>query len=382
MLSLFSDMGHELVTSILPLYLATFGGGAIALGLIEGFSDAASSLLKFAMSFYSDRTGKRKPVMFFGYLLTALLGFFAFATAWWQLLLIRVCAWMGRGARGPVRDAMLSESVPVEAHGRAFGFEGAMDTLGAVIGPAIALSLIGILSLRHIFLIAFIPGGITVLIVLFVLREAPREAQPSMKIFASLRDLPTTFWSYARAVTVFGLGNFAHTLLVLFVVTRLTPVYGVARAQQIALELYILHNVVYASASFPAGWLGDRSNKKLFLVAGYAMFGIMCLGFAVAGTRLGWLIALFVLAGLYVAIVDAMERAIAADLLPSTWRAVGFGALATLNSVGDLVSSAVVGFLWTRLSLTAGFVYGAVLTLVGAVALLTNSFQRTRGAVA
>src|SRR5438105_15794712 len=111
MLSLFSDMGHELVTAVLPLFLATFGGGAAALGAIEGLSDAGSGLLKLWMSFHSDRIGKRKPIMALGYLATAMLGFFGFLTAFWQMLTLRLFACMGRGARGPVRDALLSESV-------------------------------------------------------------------------------------------------------------------------------------------------------------------------------------------------------------------------------------------------------------------------------
>src|ERR1700729_153981 len=93
MLSLFSDMGHELTTAILPLFLATFGGGAMALGTIEGFSDAASSLVKLWMSYYSDRIGKRKPILIVGYLLTAMMGALAFVTTWWQILVIRVIAW-------------------------------------------------------------------------------------------------------------------------------------------------------------------------------------------------------------------------------------------------------------------------------------------------
>src|SRR5580704_18021118 len=161
MLSLFSDAGHELTTAILPLFLATFSGGAAALGIVEGFADIGSSILKLWMSFYSDRIGKRKPILPIGYFITAMMGLLGFVTAWWQIVVIRTAAWMGRGARGPVRDALLSESVPAQAHRRAFGFETMMDTLGAVIGPAIALSLVGVIALRNIFLIAFIPGAVT-----------------------------------------------------------------------------------------------------------------------------------------------------------------------------------------------------------------------------
>jgi MFS family permease len=148
LLSLFSDAGHELTTAILPLFLATFAGSAAALGVIEGFSDASSSVLNLWMSFYSDRVGKRKPILAVGYFVTAMMGTLGFVTAIWQIVLIRMVAWMGRGARGPVRDALLSESVPAQAHGRAFGFESMMDTLGAIIGPAIALSLVGVIALH------------------------------------------------------------------------------------------------------------------------------------------------------------------------------------------------------------------------------------------
>lgn len=369
LLSLFSDMGHELATSVLPLFLATFGGGALALGVIEGLSDAASSLLKLWMSFYSDRIGRRRPIMLVGYFATAMIGTFAFVQNWWQLVAIRVFAWMGRGARGPVRDALLSESVPPGFTGRAFGFEGAMDTLGAIIGPAIALSLVGVIALRHIFLISFLPGALTVLIVLFLVREVPRVTQPHLTFLTSVKSLPSAFWGYACAVGLFGLGNFAHTLLVLRAVTILTPIHGAVRAGQIGIGLYILHNVVYAVASYPAGALGDRVNKKLLLSAGYALFGLMCCGFVFVGASIPSLVILFILAGLYIAIVDAMERSLAADLLPVETRATGYGALATVNSFGDLVSSVIVGALWSRASFAAGFWYGAILTLAGSAAL-------------
>lgn len=369
MLSLFSDTGHELTTAVLPLFLATFGGGAAALGIIEGFSDAGSSVLKLWMSFYSDRVGKRKPILAIGYFVTAMMGLMGLVTAWWQIVVIRMAAWMGRGARGPVRDALLSESVPAEAHGRAFGFETAMDTLGAVIGPAIALSLVGVIALKNIFLIAFIPGAITVIIVLFILKDIPRKPQPGIKIIASLRELPRSFWRYTGAVGIFGFGNFAHTLLVLHAVTVLTPKYGEVTAGKYGIGLYIFHNILYAAASYPVGVLGDKTNKKTILAIGYALFGLMCLGFLLASDNLPALIILFAIAGIYIAIVDSMERALAADLLPLERRGTGYGALATVNSFGDLTSSIIVGMLWSHFSIASGFWYAAILTLAGALAL-------------
>jgi MFS family permease len=370
MLSLFSDMGHELTTAVLPLFLASFGTGALALGTIEGVSDAASSLMKLWMSYYSDQIGKRKPILAIGYLLTAMMGAFGFVTAWWQMLAIRAVAWMGRGARGPVRDALLAESVAAEAHGRAFGFEGAMDTLGAIIGPLIALSLVGVLPLKDIFFIAFIPGAITVYIALFIIQDRPRPRAGDHSLFHSIRQLPHGFRRYVGAVSIFGLGNFAHTLLVLRAVAVLTPAHGAVVAQRMGISLYILHNVVYAAISYPAGALGDRYSKRSLLGIGYALFGLMCIGFLLAGRSLTTLVALFVLAGIYIGIVDAMERALAADLLPTRQRGVGFGVLATANSVGDLLSSILVGYLWSHVSAASGFIYAAALTIAGAVALI------------
>lgn len=286
MLSLFSDMGHELTTAVLPLFLATFGAGALALGTIEGISDAASSLMKLWMSYYSDRIGSRKPILVAGYLLTAMMGAFGFVTAWWQMLAIRAVAWMGRGARGPVRDALLSESVAAEAHGRAFGFEGAMDTLGAIIGPLIALSLVGVFELKHIFFVAFIPGAVTVYIAIFLIEELPRPRGPQQTLAHSVRSLPHGFHRYIGAVSIFGLGNFAHTLLVLRAVTVLAPSHGQVVAQRMGLSLYILHNVLYAAVSYPVGALGDRFSKRALLGTGYALFAVMCIGFLFAGQTL------------------------------------------------------------------------------------------------
>jgi len=366
---LFSDAGHELTTAILPLFLATFSAGAAALGIVEGFSDAGSSVLKLWMSFYSDRVGKRKPITCDRVFRHCNDGFARLRHGLVANRRHPHGRLDGRGARGPVRDALLSESVPAQAHGRAFGFETMMDTLGAVIGPAIALSLVGVIALRHIFLIAFIPGAVTVLIVLFVLRDIPRKPQPGMRIVSSLRALPRSFWRYVGAVGIFGFGNFAHTLLILRAVTVLTPSYGAVHAGKIAIGLYIFHNVVYAATSYPVGVLGDRTNKKALLAIGYALFTVMCVGFLAVGASLPGLVLLFALAGIYIAVVDSMERALAADLLPLERRGTGYGALATVNSLGDLTSSIVVGLLWAYVSIASGFWYAAVLTLTGAIAL-------------
>ncbi len=364
--SLFSDTSHEAATAILPLFLKMIGAGSGALGLIEGASDAASSLLKFLSGHYSDRIGRRKEIAIAGYSLTALgKAGFAFASSWLSVLGLRVLAWMGRGARGPVRDAMLADSVTPQTYGRAFGLHRAMDTVGAVVGPALALLLVPHLHLRTIFLLTFIPGMLAVFSIAAV-RE-PRRPPSTLGIRESFEHLPPTFKIFLYSVGIFGLGNFAHTLLILRAADILQPTYG-ARANTIAIALYTLHNVFYAAVSFPAGRLGDRFSRRSLLIAGYVLFCGVALGFGFA-TSLLQLVALFIGAGVYIGIVDAVEASYAAELLPVHVRGHGFGILGLVNGIGDFLSSAIVGWLWAAASAQVAFVYAAGFALAGAVML-------------
>lgn len=367
--SLFSDMGHEMTTAVLPMFLATIGGTAATLGLIEGIADASSSFVKLWMGYYSDRIGKRKPIAVIGYVITALKGLLAFATSWHHVLAIRTIAWMGRGARGPVQDALMAESVAPSYYGRAFGFNTAMDTIGAVMGPAIAFALIGILSYRQIFFISFIPGFLSVACFWLLAKERTGKPDGKLRFWDRVWELPLDFKLFVLSVGIFGLGNFAHTLLILRATELLTPQYGKAAATAMAVALYMLHNILYASVAYPAGVVSEKLGKRPLLVAGYLLFAVMCLGFILEPPRLSAMIVLFSLAGIYMALVDSMERAMAGDFLPTHLRGTGYGVLAMVNGVGDFVSSFAVGLLWTRISPTAGLLYAGALTLVGGVVL-------------
>ena len=367
LLSLFSDMGHEMVTSIMPFFVVALGGGSGAVGAIEGVSDLFASLAKIWLPHYSERTGRRKPFLVAGYLLTALKGVMAFATTWAQVLVVRVVAWVGRGARGPIRDAMLADSVPTAYLGRAFGLHRAADTLGAVIGPLIALGLLAIhWGYRGIFLVALIPGGLTILIVLFMVREPSPRPGHNIGFRQSLISLPRDFLRFVAAAGVFGLGNFGPMLLILYARQSLVASLGVQRADSWAIGLYILFNIAYAAFSYPVGLLSERTGKRPLLVLGYLLFALMCIGFLVSARHVIVLGPLFVLGGVYIAIVDTIEGALAAELLPDHVRATGFGLLGTISGIGDLVSSLIVGLLWAHVSLASGFIYAAILAVLGA----------------
>jgi MFS family permease len=317
-----------------------------------------------------------------GYVLTGLSkSLFAFAYGWPLILVGRVVGWFGRGIRAPLRNAILADSVPDHAHGKAFGFERAGDTLGAVLGPLVAF---GVLthwppttanpsgSYRTIFLLTLIPGLSAALAFGTLVRERRRAPSPT-KFTAALRNLPQPFRRFLLAVGVFGMGDFAHTLLILAATELLTPSYGTARAAQIAILLYVVHNVFYASASYPAGALSDRWGRKGLLVSGYVLGAITALGclaaFAWSVAAVPFLLAVFAAGGIYVAVEEALEAAMTADLVPPELRGTAFGALGTVNGIGDLFASAVVGVLWTAVSPVAGFAYAAALMLLGGAVL-------------
>jgi MFS family permease len=374
--SFFSDAGHEMATAILPLFLVSIGAPPAALGTIEGVADAMSSFVKLGAGWFSDRIGRRKPIAVAGYTLTGLTtGLFALATAWPHVLLARAAGWFGRGIRGPVRDAMLSESVTPETRGRAFGFHRAGDTLGAITGPAIALVLLSLLAgreaaavtYRHIFWITLIPGLCAALSFALFVKERARPANHAANLFKAVGGLPTRFKVFLIGVGVFGIGDFAHSLLTLRAAQMLTPGMGALRAGQTAIALYVVHNVLYAGMSYPIGALADRVGKRGLLATGYGMAALMGIGWIVAVPSVWVLGLLFALGGTFIAAEDALEGALAADLLPEGVRGTGYGVLATVNGLGDFLSSVVVGALWTAVSPAAGFAYATALFALGAV---------------
>jgi len=374
--SFYSDAGHEAATSILPLFLISIGAPAAALGTIEGVADAISSFVKLAAGWFSDRIGRRKPIAVFGYILTGLTtGLFAFANTWPQVLLVRAAGWFGRGVRGPVRDAMLAESVPAEARGRAFGFHRAGDTLGAITGPLLALGLITLLAgkeathvtYRQIFLITLIPGLLSAFSFASFVKERAQLARHDGSIFISMQNLPRQFKRFLIGVGIFGAGDFAHSLLTLRAVEMLTPSLGASKAGVVGIGLYLVHNIFYAGMSFPIGALADRLGKRGLLAMGYSLAALMGLGWIVSVPSVWILGLLFALGGTFIAAEDALEGALAADLLPVDVRGTGYGVLASVNGIGDFISSVSVGALWTVFNPAVGFAYATVLFVIGAI---------------
>lgn len=369
--SLFSDLGHELTTALLPAFVVgTLGAPALALGLIEGIADGASAFSKFWGGYVSDAAAAslrgRRILGAGGYVLTSLgTAAIGLAQVWPVVLIFRTVAWMARGFRSPIRDALLTDQVVPSAYGRAFGFERGMDSLGAIGGPLLASGLLVAVGIRPALLLAGIPGLVAAVFFFLVREERKPAVERRPRLWVTIGMLPTRFRRFLLTVGVFGIGNFAATFLVLRATTLLVPRYGAVAGSALAIGLYTVYNAAYAASAYLAGELADRVSKVVVLGLGYVLFGLTCLGFAVTGPNLPWLALLFVLAGVHIGMVDTSQGAYAAELLPAAVRGTGFGTLAAVNGLGDTVSSIVVGFLWTAIAPTAGFGFGAILALTG-----------------
>jgi MFS family permease len=357
----------------LPAFLASFGAAAAWLGLIEGISDGFSSMAKLASGFYTDKLQRRKPIAAIGYIVTALgTASFGLATNAGCVLASRAAAWLGRGVRTPVRKALLAAAVTKETYGRAFGFERMMDTIGAIAGPATALALLELLhhNYRTLFALTLIPGLSAAAFIVVLVKEKDRRPVPHISFGQRLRLLPFAYRKFATAVGLFGAGAFAHTLLILFAIQKLTPAFGAARAATIAVALYILHNIFSASFAFIGGWLGDRFPKNILLAAGYLTSCIMCLCLIFLPPTVPALALIFILGGTFVALEETLEDSLCAELVAEENHGVAFGTLATINGIGDFLSSIIVGVLWTARGIGAAFGYSAALSLLGAAMVL------------
>jgi len=382
--SFFSDMSHEMTTAVLPAFLVSLVGNALApqlLGIISGLSDAASSFVKTFAGWISDRIKKRKGLIVIGYATTGLFaGLTGLAASWWGVLWYRTLAWMGRGLREPPRDALIADSVSPKHYGRAFGFHRAMDTLGAIAGPLFVFFALAHVGIRSIFIYSFIPGILAVFVVVLLTKEKSKEDSGTRSIgfWKDIAALPKEFRLFLFIMFLFGIANFNRTLLLLRMQEVLTPTIGLILAGSFTILLYTLRNAVQAVANYLVGHLSDIFGRKVLLAFfGFFIFGIMSLGLAYPIPTFWFFVLIFILSGISAASYTALEKAYAADLLPSHLRGTGYGVLQTVDGIGDFVSSFMVGFLWSALSPSVGFIYATVLSFGSAMLLYTLRNKKT-----
>lgn len=383
--SALGDFCYETTTVILPGFLTVLGIPAAALGLIEGIADAVAAFTKMVSGYIADKLGHRKLLVLVGYGLTPIgQALIALAVGWPLLLLGRIVSWFGKGLRGPLRDAIVIQAVSPAARGRAFGFHRAADTIGAVIGPLLGVTLLGWAQELHwdgaagpfrlVLWLSVIPGTMAILAFLTLVKDPQHSPNPALRFFRSLHSLPLRFKRYLGAVGIFGIGDFSHSLLILAATTILTPTLDVIQAAQVAGLLYVWRNVVQVAVSYPVGILADRTGHFPVLIGGYVLGTLT----AVLTTLAFWwnvdsvplLAGIFFLAGLYVAVQEALESTVTAEMVQPDTLTMSYGTLGTVNGAAKFISSATVGVVWTAISPVLGFGLAAMLMAAGTLALL------------
>src|SRR5262245_35123800 len=369
--SLLSDVSSDMIFPLLPDFLTrTLKAGPAALGLIEGVAEATASLMKMVSGWWADRSSRRKPIVVAGYSLAAAVRpLIGLASSWGQVLAIRFTDRVGKGIRTSPRDALLAELVPPEKRGRAFGLQRAMDNAGAVFGPLIAAFLLRyvVSNERSVFLLAAIPGLAAVLLLIFAVREAPRERRVETASRAVIGPLPKRLW-------------IAIGIFVLFTLASSTDAFLILRARDAGISAWQLpllwagFNGVKAAAGVPGGALADRIGKIRTIVAGWLVYAISYVGFAfVSGAwQVGGLFAFY---ALYYALTEGAERALVADLVPADLRGRAFGAFHASVGLAALPASVLFGLWWKIYGPHVAFLIGAAIAIAATVALVVFRFR-------
>lgn len=370
--SLLADVGHEIPTALLPsLLTSTLGAPASALGVIEGVSDALAGVARFGGGALADEPDRRRTVAVGGYTTTAVLSAgIGAATGVWQVALLRAGAWTARGLRVPARNALLADVVPAKAYGRAYGFERAMDNLGAILGPVLAIVLISAVGTRWAIGLSVIPGLLAAVAIIYAIRHTEKPATVERKPLR-IRVRPVLVGplrSLFGGITAFEIGNCAATLLILRATELLEPGHGQSRATTMALWLYVGYNVAATLTSVAAGHHSDRRGATRVLTFGVAAFAVAYLGFTRDTTSWALLLPFFVLAGIGIGCVETAEHAAVATHAPDELRGSAFGLLAGVQSLGNLAASAIAGILWTALSPFWAFAYLTVWMVIALIA--------------
>jgi MFS family permease len=358
--SFFNDVGSELITPILPFYISALGGGGIALGLVSGLREGLASFFKFFGGWLSDRMGKRKIFVFFGYLMSIIFRFMISLANSWNFVVAFVSFERFGKLRDAPRDAIISESVK-KNQGEAFGFHQAMDTLGGVVGTILAIFLLWKLNLE-IKTIIIIAAGISIfsLIPLIFVKEPDVRAKP-IGFLSSIHKMNKKLKYFIFVSSIFTIANFG---LYVFLLLRAQELSGNVL---FPLVLYAIFSFVYAVFSEPSGKLSDKIGRKKVLLLGYVLFFALTLGFIYFQSLIYFSI-MFILYGLVYALTQPNQRALVSDL-SGDMKATSFGFFSSVIGIVNIFGGLIAGILWD-VSYTTMFVYLSAVSFLSIVFLI------------
>lgn len=369
--SLLMDVSSEIIHALLPVYLVTaMGASMVVVGLIEGIAEATASIVKVFSGALSDWMGKRKLLAVIGYGLAACTKpIFPLAGSVGWLVLARFVDRVGKGIRGAPRDALIADVVPPHLRGASFGLRQSLDTVGAFVGPALAIALMWLTAdnFRVVFWVAAIPAFLSVALLIFVVAEPARAASRDPKwplSVAQLKRLGPAYWQIAAIGTVFSLARFSEAFLIL-------------RAQAVGVTVMlvplvlVLMNVAYALSAYPAGALSDRIDRVTVLKIGFALLVAADLVLAFT-TGLAGIVAGVALWGLHMGLTQGLLSAMVADTAPQELRGTAYGVFHLLTGLALLAASVLAGALWERIGSQGTFLAGAAFTVIALVGLAVS----------
>ena len=393
--SFFMDVSSEMVYSLIPIFLSSvLGVSASIIGIIEGIAEATASLMKMAAGWISDRLGRRKPLMLFGYGISALSRpLLALSGGWGMVLGSRFVDRFGKGVRTAPRDARIADSCDRSKLGRSFGYHRAMDQFGAVLGPAIAFAVLAARPghYRTVFWISVIPAVLCVAVIWLFVRERKRAVGacspagadsaagvggapgrgaaesapgPGLTRWQRLRRLRGPLLSYLIVTAIFYLGNSSDAFLILRarslgITTVLIPI------------LYLVFNLVYSVLSVPAGLLADRVGRRKVALMGFALFAATYAWMAMAGSAAAaW--GVFALYGVYMGVSDGNGRALLGEFSTEERRGTAYGAYHMVVGLAALPASIIAGVLFDRVSPSAPFWVGAGAAVLAGMLMLAT----------
>ena len=377
--SLLNDMASEMIYPLLPIFLVgTLGAGTAFVGVVEGIAESTASLLKFGSGWWSDRVHRRKPLVMGGYTLASLARpLVGLATAPWQVLVIRFADRVGKGIRTAPRDALLADSVPATHRGRAFGVHRASDHLGAVIGPLLASGLLVLLSndLRTVFLLALVPGVISLVVLWARVREPAAHSPATMPAPIRFRAVfHGQFPRFVFAISIFALANATDAFLLLRATDLGVPIAAVP----------LLWGALHVSKtlfSVPGGALADRAGARTAMVAGWLLYALLSVGFALATTP-SHVWVLFIVYGLFFGLTESPAMSLVARFSSVQMRGSAYGAYHFVTGMAALPASILFGVLWERFDPQTAFYTGSAFALAAVLVLLTVRTSAHEGAPA
>jgi len=354
----------------MPLFLLSLGATKTTISLIEGIAESTASLIKALSGFWSDKIGKNKPFMIFGYGVTAIVTpLYALVRIPLHVLGLRFVERVGKGIRTAPRDSLISASVQDNETGKNFGFHKAMDNSGAIIGPLAAFALLWIFPLNYkiIFYLASIPAILGVLAIIFLIKEVHADKKPEIERFR-LNQLPKRFYFFLFIIFVFSLGNSTDALLLVKTSeTGIKPTY--------IPFVYMIFNTVSVLLAIPTGKLSDKIGREKLIILGFLVYAVVYFFFGTCNSFKIFAF-LFILYGFYSALTDTCQKAMVSDMVGKSLKGTGFGIYHAVLGISLLPASIIAGLMYDRINSSAPFYFGAAMALMAAVLMTVFLFTK------